>query len=600
MYKPSELLVLQRQIRAICLTWINALFLAAGVIFVLRIGIEISRGSSILFAACGLLALIGHRAIVRQVLARGLAETRFTGRNIVLIADDSSVDTTYLTRRFTNKGFRVTRNFRLPHSISDPHQRQKVVASVIEYARGSDVEEIVIAADPERWSDLRALGAELTVLPFSVSFVPLGTPSELFRLPHRELGDTVFVELQRSPLTSLEEAAKRSIDVLFAGLALTVLLPLLAIVAISIKLDSRGPILFRQRRYGFNGESFQILKFRTMTVIEDGPSITQAQFADKRVTRLGALLRGTSIDDMPQLLNVLDGSMSLVGPRPHAIAHDNEFDKILRDYAFRRRVKPGLTGWAQVHGYGPTPTAASIERRVAYDLWYIDNWSLWLDFAIFLWTPIVWMRSRTLPDDDYAPRQVRSEPKALVSRRVVPDLSVGNHRYPLHRASALQYDGELMRLGYLVATGSTWDIALESISRRLHRDFQTLWLIPPHERSASQQAQLEKLTEIVDLDAYLEANREEEMAIGRIDSIDDHVVRVTLLTHEDRQITAQLNELPAIAAGMQSGEFFEARILIGEDRHIEWRNWTVRPPLREDNDVWADFDKLTAREKSGD
>jgi putative colanic acid biosynthesis UDP-glucose lipid carrier transferase len=119
----------------------------------------------------------------------------------------------------------------------------------------------------------------------------------------------------------------------------------------------------------------------------------QAQFADKRVTRLGALLRRTSIDELPQLLNVLDGSMSLVGPRPHAIAHDDEFDKIVRNYAFRRRVKPGLTGWAQVRGCrGPTPTAASIAQRVEYDLWYIDNWSLWLDFAIILWTPIEMMR----------------------------------------------------------------------------------------------------------------------------------------------------------------------------------------------------------------
>jgi hypothetical protein len=138
-----------------------------------------------------------------------------------------------------------------------------------------------------------------------------------------------------------------------------------------------------------------------------------------------------------------------------------------------------------------------------------------------------------------------------------------------------------------------------SISRRLHRDFQRLWLVPPHERSASQQAQLEELTNIVDLDAYLKANREEEVVIGRIDSIDDYIVRLTLLTHEDRQITAQLRELPAVAAGMQTGEYFEARILIGDGRHIEWRNWSVRPPLRDDEDVWTDFDKVTSPESLG-
>ena len=126
-----------------------------------------------------------------------------------------------------------------------------------------------------------------------------------------------------------------------------------------------------------------------MSVLEDGPSVMQARLADERMTRLGALLRRTSIDELPQLLNILEGNMSLVGPRPHALAHDNQFDKVVRNYAFRRRVKPGLTGWAQVNGCrGPTPTAASIESRVEHDLWYIDNWSLRLDLAILLQTPL--------------------------------------------------------------------------------------------------------------------------------------------------------------------------------------------------------------------
>ncbi len=265
---------------------------------------------------------------------------------------------------------------------------------MIKYIRDSDVEEIVVGADLNRWSELRMLAAELRVLPFPVSFIPLGTASELFRRPSRELGEAVCVELQRGPLTSFEEAVKRCIDVLFAGMGLTILLPLLAIVAVAIRLDSPGPIIFRQKRCGFNGKCFVIRKFRTMSVLEDGASIVQAKFADKRVTRLGAWLRRTSIDELPQLLNVLEGSMSLVGPRPHAVVHDNQFDKIVQKYAFRRRVKPGLTGWAQVNGCrGPTPTAATIERRVEYDLWYIDNWSLRLDFAILLKTSIEVLRS---------------------------------------------------------------------------------------------------------------------------------------------------------------------------------------------------------------
>ena len=389
MYRPAELLVLRNQVRAICLTWMSVFLLLAATVFALKIGAEISRATSMVFAMFGLIALIVHRRVLRNLLAIGLAGRRFSGRNIVLITDHSKEGDTSLTQMLTGLGFCVKRNFSIPPPSAESWHRDKVVAKVIEYIRGSDVEEVVVGADPNRWSEVRSLVAELRVLPFPVNFIPLGTASEIFRRPSRELGNAICVELQRGPLTSFEHAAKRCIDVLFAGVALTALLPMLAIVAVAIKLDSPGPILFRQKRCGFNGRCFQIYKFRTMSVLEDGPSIIQAQLADKRVTRLGALLRRTSIDELPQLFNVLEGSMSLVGPRPHAVAHDNQFDKMVRNYAFRRRVKPGLTGWAQVNGCrGPTPTAASIERRVEYDLWYIDNWSLTLDLAILLQTPI--------------------------------------------------------------------------------------------------------------------------------------------------------------------------------------------------------------------
>jgi putative colanic acid biosynthesis UDP-glucose lipid carrier transferase len=242
---------------------------------------------------------------------------------------------------------------------------------------------------------LGGLIAKLRILPFPVNVIPVGTASEIFSQPTHELGNFICVEAQRGPLTPMEYAAKRCVDIVAAGAGLLALLPLLAAVAITIKLDSPGPILFRQRRRGFNGRCFQIYKFRTMSVLEDGPTIAQAQWSDSRVTRLGKWLRRTSIDELPQLLNVLEGSMSLVGPRPHALAHDTQFDKVVRNYAFRQRVKPGLTGWAQVHGCrGPTPTPRDIERRVEHDLWYIDNWSFGLDLAILLQTIIEVMRCR--------------------------------------------------------------------------------------------------------------------------------------------------------------------------------------------------------------
>jgi putative colanic acid biosynthesis UDP-glucose lipid carrier transferase len=159
--------------------------------------------------------------------------------------------------------------------------------------------------------------------------------------------------------------------------------------AIAIKLDSPGPVVFRQRRSGFNGRQFQIMKFRTMSVLEDGDSVVQAKPNDNRVTRVGNWLRRASIDELPQLFNVLQGTMSIVGPRPHALAHDSEFSNLVANYAYRHHVKPGITGWAQVNGFrGRTSTVTDIEKRLELDLWYIDNWSLALDFKIALMTVI--------------------------------------------------------------------------------------------------------------------------------------------------------------------------------------------------------------------
>jgi exopolysaccharide biosynthesis polyprenyl glycosylphosphotransferase len=169
----------------------------------------------------------------------------------------------------------------------------------------------------------------------------------------------------------------------------------MALAAIAIKLDSPGPVIFRQTRRGFNGKQFVIFKFRSMTVQENGPNVVQATCDDSRVTTIGRMLRSSSIDELPQLWNVLTGDMSLIGPRPHALAHDNYFETQLSDYAFRHHVKPGITGWAQCNGArGATPTIEHIAKRVKLDLWYINNWSLWLDLLILIRTIFEVLRKR--------------------------------------------------------------------------------------------------------------------------------------------------------------------------------------------------------------
>ncbi|MDX3806978.1 MAG: exopolysaccharide biosynthesis polyprenyl glycosylphosphotransferase, partial [Bosea sp. (in: a-proteobacteria)] len=176
---------------------------------------------------------------------------------------------------------------------------------------------------------------------------------------------------------------KRGLDVLIAGTTLLLIAPLLLLTAVVIRLDSPGPILFKQTRNGFNNRPFQILKFRSMRVMENGDAIRQASRHDNRVTKIGRWLRKLSIDELPQLWNVLRGEMSIVGPRPHALAHDAHYEKLIGDYPYRQHVKPGLTGWAQVNGSrGETPTVESMAERVRLDLWYVENASIWLDIRI--------------------------------------------------------------------------------------------------------------------------------------------------------------------------------------------------------------------------
>ena len=198
-----------------------------------------------------------------------------------------------------------------------------------------------------------------------------------------------------APIPRAEQFAlvKRVVDSVIAGLGLIVLLPLFAVVSIAIKLESAGPIFFRQRRYGRNSEIFRIFKFRSMAVTEDGDKIQQARRGDARITRVGRIIRATSIDELPQLINVLLGHMSIVGPRPHALAHDDEFEQKLDLFSRRRRVLPGITGWAQVHGLrGETRTLEDIRLRMEYDLYYVDNWSVWLDFEIMVRTVMTVIR----------------------------------------------------------------------------------------------------------------------------------------------------------------------------------------------------------------
>ena len=393
LYKPTALLNWTAQVRAVTIAWIGVFMFLAGCVFALKIGSTFSRATIISFAAVGLCGLIAQRTFWRTILENGLASGKLSGRTIVLISDNQPA--TSLRQLLLRHGFRVRRHFVVSADRSHPSHWDDVISEAISYARRFNVDELFIAAEPQNWSNFREMTERLRLLPLPVNLVLVGPTADLLRRPLSKISNATVIELQRAPLNSCERVAKRTIDLLLAGTTLMALLPIMALVAIAIRLDSPGPIIFRQTRHGFNGKPFRILKFRTMTVLEDGESVKQAERCDKRVTRLGSWLRRTSIDELPQLINVLKGEMSIVGPRPHAAIHDNQFDEIIANYAFRQRVKPGITGCAQVNGCrGETPTVEAIERRVELDIWYIDNWSFHLDLSIMFRTITEIMRGR--------------------------------------------------------------------------------------------------------------------------------------------------------------------------------------------------------------
>jgi putative colanic acid biosynthesis UDP-glucose lipid carrier transferase len=256
-----------------------------------------------------------------------------------------------------------------------------------EFVRRQAIGAVYIALPIGNSPRIRQLLSDLRDTTASVYFVPDVFAFTLIQARVVDLNGMPALAVCDTPLHGAGALSKRTMDVVLASLGLLALAPLLLIVALLVKLGSRGPVLFRQRRYGLDGGEIVVYKFRTMTVMEDGGEVRQASRDDQRITRLGRMLRRSSIDELPQLWNVLEGKMSLVGPRPHAIAHNELYRKLISGYMVRHKVRPGLTGWAQVHGLrGETDKLEKMEQRVRYDLDYLQRWSLMLDLTILLRT----------------------------------------------------------------------------------------------------------------------------------------------------------------------------------------------------------------------
>jgi Undecaprenyl-phosphate glucose phosphotransferase len=389
LYRPAALPSKFGQLRGLVVAWAAMLFATFALLFLLKIGQDYSRAATVAFGIVGLGFLAAWHTIVANVVQNAVACGGIAGQPTLIIGERQELSHYPSIDLLRIYGMREIGRFELPEHGRD--DSSWIVEPALQRAIGAAQRtraEIVLLA--LKWADrdrYRTVCKHLRVLPLPVFLLPDPSVRAIVAQPLVEIGSDVAVEVQRAPLGAFERAIKRLLDIAVGGAALVLLTPVLAAVSIAIKVTSRGPVIFKQHRMGFNGREFTIYKFRTMTVAEDGPKIRQARRNDSRVTRLGAVLRRTSIDELPQLINVLRGEMSLVGPRPHALAHDDEYSGRIADYALRHHVKPGITGWAQINGLrGATDQLELMERRVEYDLWYISNWNIWLDLRILVRT----------------------------------------------------------------------------------------------------------------------------------------------------------------------------------------------------------------------
>ncbi|GAA5785927.1 undecaprenyl-phosphate glucose phosphotransferase [Chitiniphilus shinanonensis] len=261
------------------------------------------------------------------------------------------------------------------------------LAALVEYVKTHNIGHIYVSLPMTSQPRVLSLLEDLKDSTASIYFLPDFFVCDLIQARFDHVGGIPVVAVCESPFVGMSGVVKRVSDIVLALVILALIWPVMLAVALAVKFTSPGPVLFKQRRYGANGESILVYKFRSMTVMEDGDKVVQAQKNDQRLTPIGGFIRRTSLDELPQFINVLEGKMSIVGPRPHANAHNEMYRKLIRGYMIRHKVKPGITGWAQVNGYrGETDTIDKMQKRIEYDLDYLRNWSLWLDLKIVLQT----------------------------------------------------------------------------------------------------------------------------------------------------------------------------------------------------------------------
>jgi len=386
LYGSWRIAGIEQEIRSLLLVWVGVVFLLLLLAYASKVSATYSRRVFLTWIFLTPVFLVGFRILLRQALK----SLRLAGKNTRTAAIAGSGE---LAERVKNiietspwLGLRLIGNFddsadttstTPEHSLHDLINRTK--------NREVDVIFLVMSADQQK--EVELLTTELADTTATLYYVPGFFLTDLMHSKWGYIEEIPYLSLREAPFYGVDSTFKRLEDVVLSTLILLLVCIPMLIIAVSIKLTSKGPVLFKQRRYGLDGHEIEVWKFRTMNVMEDGDHIPQAQPDDERLTPNGAFLRRTSLDELPQFLNVLSGQMSIVGPRPHAVAHNEEYRKLIYGYMLRHKVKPGITGWAQINGWrGQTDTLDKMEKRVDHDIWYIRNWSLWLDIKIIFLT----------------------------------------------------------------------------------------------------------------------------------------------------------------------------------------------------------------------
>lgn len=365
------------------LVWLVMALLAASIIYFSQAALRYSRlwvGMTLLLS----FIMAGGARVAAQLVLRGARVRGRARRSVFLVGPGNHlVSVAKGMRASPGEGYSIAGIERLPR-MPDEVLLERLARRVTE----SDAREVWICVPLEMGSTVRSIFYALRNHTAEVRFIPDFRDMHLLNHRVSEVAGHYAIDLSVTPMNGMARVIKRLEDIFLGGLISVMILPVCIGIAIAIKVTSPGPVLFKQYRTGANGRQFKVYKFRSMGVHqEQGGQVTQATKEDPRITPIGAFLRRTSLDELPQFYNVLQGRMSIVGPRPHALAHNEHYKELVESYMRRHKVKPGITGWAQVNGLrGETDTLEKMEMRVEYDLWYIDNWSIWLDLRIILLT----------------------------------------------------------------------------------------------------------------------------------------------------------------------------------------------------------------------